>query len=280
MSTDFQRAREALGARLRELRTEAALSGRQLAGRLEWPHSKISKLETGRQTATEADIAGWAEQTGRPDLTDSLTAELRGLETQYQSWQRRLATGHRRAQREARAEEEAATVVRAYEPVVVPGMLQTPDYARHVIASGADLHQSPKDVEDAVRERMRRQDLLYERGRSFQFIIWEGALRAMVCPREAMASQLDRLTGMIGLDTVTLGIIPFSAALPLSLRHGFWIHDEAYVTVETINAGMWLDDAADVALYLRAWRKYDLVAVYGDGAHRLIGQARHALGPI
>jgi len=178
------------------------------------------------------------------------------------------------------AEEAAAGSIRAYEPTVVPGTLQTPDYARHVIASGAALHQSPKDVEDAVRERMRRQELLYERGRQFHFILWEGALRAMVCPRAAMAFQLDRLAGLVGLDTVRLGIIPFTAALPLSLRHGFWIHDEAYVTVETINAGMWLDDAADVALYVRAWSTYEMVAVYGDDAHRLIGQARHALGPI
>jgi len=280
VSTDFQRAREALGARLRELRTEARLTGRQLAETLGWPPSKVSKLETGRQTATETDLQEWAAGTGSADLAAGLIADLRGMETQYQSWQRRLASGHRRTQQEAMAEEAAAGSIRAYEPTVVPGTLQTPDYARHVIASGAALHQSPKDVEDAVRERMRRQELLYERGRQFHFILWEGALRAMVCPRAAMAFQLDRLAGLVGLDTVRLGIIPFTAALPLSLRHGFWIHDEAYVTVETINAGMWLDDAADVALYVRAWSTYEMVAVYGDDAHRLIGQARHALGPI
>jgi transcriptional regulator with XRE-family HTH domain len=280
VSTDFQRAREALGARLRQLRTEANLTGRDLAAELGWPHSKVSKLETGRQTAAPADLKAWAQATGRPDAAESLKADLRGLETQYQSWRRRLANGHRTVQREAGAEEREAGLIRAYEPNVIPGMLQTPDYARAVIASGAVLHQSPRDTEDAVRERMRRQEALYEAGRSFRFILWEGALRALVCPRDVLAGQLDRLAGVIGVDTVTLGVIPFSAVLPLSLRHGFWIHDEKFVTVETINAGLWLDSPADVALYVRAWGMFEQVAVHGVEAHRLIASARLGLGAL
>ncbi|MCX4749804.1 helix-turn-helix domain-containing protein [Kitasatospora sp. NBC_01287] len=280
MSTDFQRAREALGARLRQLRVDAGLSGRALAALAGWPHSKISKLETGRQTAVEADLTAWAEHTGNLGMAASLHADLRGLETQYRSWRRRLAAGHEAAQREAGAEERAARMVRAYEPTVIPGILQTPDYARAVLTAAAVLHQSPRDTEDAVRERVRRQELLYERGRSFHFILWEGVLHAQPCPREVLAAQLDRLTGLVGLDTVTLGVIPFSAALPLTLRHGFWIHDEAYVTVETINAALWLDTRADVDLYLRAWSMYEQVAEFGAGVHRLIGRARHALAAL
>ncbi|MGK4583527.1 helix-turn-helix domain-containing protein [Kitasatospora sp. HPMI-4] len=279
MSTDFQRAREALGVRLHQLRVGSGLTGRQLAERLAWPPSKISKLENGRQTATEADLNAWAEATGQPALVSSLHADLRGMETQYQSWKRRLAAGHRRAQVEAGQEERSAGLIRAYELTTIPGVLQTPDYARHVLASGALLHQSPRDTEDAVRERMRRQELLYEPGRRFRLLLWEGALRALVCPRDMLAAQLDRLTGLIGLDTVDLGIIPFAADLPLTLRHGFWIHDEEHVTVETINAALWLDSAADVALYTRAWTMYDQVAVRGSQAHRLIAAARRPLGP-
>lgn len=182
MSTDFQRAREALGARLHQLRTDSRLTGRQLAAQLGWPHSKISKLENGRQTATENDLRAWAEATGNAGLAASLQSGLRGLETQYQSWKRRLAGGHRRAQREAGEEERKAETVRVYEPTAIPGALQTPDYARHVLSSGALLHQSPRDTEDAVRERMRRQELLYEPGRRFRIVLWEGALRALVCP--------------------------------------------------------------------------------------------------
>lgn len=192
MSTDFQRAREALGARLRQFRKDAGPSGRELASAAYWPHTKISKLENRRQSATEADLTTRAEHTGHPTASASLHADLHGLETQYRSWKRRLAAYHQSAQREAYTEERNASLVRAYEPTVIPGMLQTPDYARAVLTSGALLHQSPRDTEDAVRERMRRQELLYERGRLFRFILWEAVLRAQVCSPDVLIAQLDR----------------------------------------------------------------------------------------
>uniref|UniRef100_UPI0012FF3C47 helix-turn-helix domain-containing protein n=1 Tax=Streptomyces exfoliatus TaxID=1905 RepID=UPI0012FF3C47 len=60
MSTDFQQARVSLGARLRELRAEGGLTGRELAGRLAWGQSKVSKLENGKQTPAVADLTAWA----------------------------------------------------------------------------------------------------------------------------------------------------------------------------------------------------------------------------
>ncbi|SOB84227.1 helix-turn-helix domain-containing protein [Streptomyces sp. 1331.2] len=278
--SDFQRAREALGVRLHQLRDDAGLTGRALAARLGWPHSKISKLENGRQTATPHDLTAWAEATGHPSVAGSLQSDLAMLETHYRSWRRRLANGHQPAQQEAGSEERGACVVRAYEPNVVPGLLQTPEYARHVLLASAALHQSPQDTDDAVRERMRRQELLYVPGRRFQFILWEGALRARICPPDVLASQLDRLSGLVGLDTVSISIIPFLADLPLTLRHGFWIHDQSYVTVETINAALHLDDHADVSLYLRAWGMYEQAAVTGAEARRILVSARHTIGPI
>lgn len=88
MSTDFQQAREALGLRLRELRLSAPggrLTGTQLAWRLGWPHSKIYKLENGRQTATSEDLRAWAGGVGRPDVFDELDARLKGFESHIRS---------------------------------------------------------------------------------------------------------------------------------------------------------------------------------------------------
>ncbi|MFD2120575.1 Scr1 family TA system antitoxin-like transcriptional regulator [Streptomyces cirratus] len=78
-----------------------------------------------------------------------------------------------------------------------------------------------------------------------------------------MLGQLDRLAGIIGLDTVTLGVLPFSASLDFTPKHGFWIHDERNVIVETLSAEMELKEPEDVALYLRLWEYYDQAAVYG-----------------
>ncbi|MEW1569781.1 helix-turn-helix transcriptional regulator [Streptomyces sp. NPDC093509] len=94
MSTDHQSARVALGARLRMLRAEAGLDGQGIAERLGWQRSKVSRLETGKQTPTSEDLRQWAQAVGRPDVADELAGRLTGLETRYRSMRRQLAGGH------------------------------------------------------------------------------------------------------------------------------------------------------------------------------------------
>lgn len=277
MSTDFQRARIALGVRLRELRTEAGLSGREMAARCGWLPSKVSKLENGRQTPKPDDLTAWSLAVGRPALAAELNGRLTGLEVTYRSWRRQLASGHRARQETAAVEHLNSRLIRAYEATVIPGIFQTADYARHVLVHNAELRQTPRDTEEAVRARMKRQASLYEPGHEFRALLWEGALRARVCPPDVLAAQLDRLAGLIGLDTVQLGVIPFEAELTITPRHGFWIYDERLVIVETLNAEMWLDDAADIELYGKAWERLGAAAAHGRIAHRLIARARAAL---
>ena len=74
-------ARHALGQRLRELRHQAGLTGRQVAQSLSWPASKVSKLENGRQTPTDDDVRGWASVTHAGAETESLLASLYGVAT-------------------------------------------------------------------------------------------------------------------------------------------------------------------------------------------------------
>ncbi|MBD0743913.1 Scr1 family TA system antitoxin-like transcriptional regulator [Streptomyces sp. CBMA152] len=280
MSTDFQSARIALGARLRELRTEGGLNGKDIAARLGWARSKVSRLENGKQTATAEDLDAWAAAAGAPEQADDLKSRLRGLESQQRSWRRQLAAGQRPVQDRYVVEYRSTTVVRGYEATVIPGLFQTPDYARHLMAKNAELLQStPRDTDAAVQARMRRQEVLYETGRLFRVLIWEGALHALICPREAMAGQLDRIVGLIGMSTVELGIVPFGAPLKLSPKHGFWIFDEERVVVETINTELQFESADDVALYGRVWDGLNEAAAYGPHAHRLIARARTQMHP-
>lgn len=142
MSTDFQKARDALGSRLRELRTAGRagrLTGPQLGERLGWPHSKIYKLENGRQTANAADLQAWAEATGCPDAAAELQAHLQGLESHVRSWRRQLAKGHRPVQDAITAEHARTTTLYIWENSLIPGMVQTPDYARAVFTRHAQL---------------------------------------------------------------------------------------------------------------------------------------------
>ncbi|MFM9551236.1 helix-turn-helix domain-containing protein [Streptomyces caniscabiei] len=280
MSTDFQQAREALGLRLRELRLSATggrLTGTQLAQRLGWPHSKIYKLENGRQTATSEDLRAWAGGVGQPDTFDELDARLKGFESHIRSWRRQLAAGHRPVQDGWNLEVGRSQTIYAWEESVVPGMLQTADYARHIFLRYADLHGSVRDTDAAVRARMRRQEWLYETGRKFHALVWEAALHALICPPSVLAGQLDRLAGTIGMDTVELGIIPLNASLKIPTANGFWILDDRLVIAEDWHAELWLDDAESVATYRRVWNTLRESAVYGADAQNLVRAARRTV---
>lgn len=126
MSTDFQTAREALGARLRELRTEAGLEGKDLAAKSGWQPSKVSRLQNGKQTPTAADLTAWALVCGRPDIEAELQGLRAGLELKqrHRSWRRQLAGGHRGRQEIAVRQTEATTLIRGLEVSRIPGLFR------------------------------------------------------------------------------------------------------------------------------------------------------------
>lgn len=253
------------------------LTGTQLAARLGWPHSKIYKLENGRQTATAEDLRAWAEATDQPSATDELHSRLKGLESHIRSWRRQLASGHRAVQDAITAEHARTATLRIWENCLVAGMLQTADYARAVFTRHAELMQSPRDTEDAVRARVQHQEGLYDSSKRYRIMMWEGALRSLVCPPSVLAAQLDRLATVIGLDTIELGIVPFASPLKIQPANGFWIYDERLVVAEDWHAELWLDDADTIAAYMRTWNTLRESAVFGADAQRVIHEARRCL---
>ena len=274
MTTDYQQARAALGVRLRELRTEAGLNGKEFAELIGWQRSKVSRLENGKQSATEADVEAWARALERLDVVGELKGRTRSLETSYRSWKRQLADGHRAVQEGHVLQEARAETIHLFESGIIPGIFQTPEYARGVLIDVSNRLGTPRDVEEGVRARMKRQAALYQPGHHFHALVWEAALHVARCAPEAMAAQLDRLGSLIGLDTVTLGVIPLGARTPFSPKHGFWIIDEQLVIADTWNAELWLDSNDDVAFYRKVWGLLHEAAVFDHQAHRLIMRAR------
>ncbi|MFJ2216795.1 helix-turn-helix domain-containing protein [Streptomyces sp. NPDC101062] len=282
MGTDYQQARAALGARLRELRfscPDGRLTGQQLAQRLGWQGSKVSKLENGRQTATPEDLRAWADATEQPGVYPELAARLAGFESHIRSWRRALANGFKPLHEGLSAEIERTSEMWVWEESVIAGPLQTPEYARHVIQRYSELFGGVGDVEDAVRSRVQRQEWLYRPGRKLHVLMWEAALRSLICPPSVLAAQLDRLTGMIGMDTVELGVIPFTASVKIVPANGFWVLDDRLVVAEDWHAEMWLDDSDNVTLYRKVWKTLRESAVYGVDAHNVINAARRGLNP-
>lgn len=276
--TDYQTARASLGARLREVRGESGLSGRALAQELGWHPSKVSKLELGRQTASVDDLKAWAGACGAADAAPELIAMRRTLETHYASWRRQLAGGTR-AEQAAFVDLESRTYrLRAFESAVVPGILQTPEYARHLLQAVVDLHGAPDDIEAGVGARMERARILSDPLTKLDIVMWEPVLYARLCPREVMIAQLEYITHLIAGRRVAIGVVPLRSRLPAVPEHGFWIFDDDRVNVETTGAELTLTDGDSIAPYRRVFAELSAVAVRGTAALRLVERARYGLG--
>jgi transcriptional regulator with XRE-family HTH domain len=266
----LRQAREALGQRLRELRRDANLTGQALADQLGWPQSKVSKIETGRQSPTETDIAGWTRVAGSPEAAPDLIATLRTLETMYAEWRRQLHTGMRKRQQSISEIEAEASSVRNFQTMFVPGLLQTPDYARSLMAESVEFHEVANDLDEAVPARMRRQEVLYRADKRFHFLVTEAVLRHRFCAADVLVDQLYRLVALSASKNIRLGVIPFSSEFRFAPHHGFVIYDRRIVLVETIAAELSLTQHQEIAKYEKAFDRLVASAVYGRDARHVI----------
>jgi len=272
-------ARSALGKRLRELRQQAGLSGRQLADSLSWPPSKVSKLENGRQTPSDDDIRAWTRATNGDAETVGLLASLHTLEIQHARWQLVLRTGLRPHQQELIEWDEKTRLFRVFEATVIPGLLQTAEYARARFAEGVRRLKVPNDVDQAVAARVQRQEILYRPDKRFHFVLTEAALRFRLCPPEIMLGQLDRLISFSQLPNVRLGIIAFETPYATSPWHGFWLYDNDRVLVETFSAALDLRQPQEIELYGNAFEQLASVASYARSARAVINRVIEDLAP-
>jgi transcriptional regulator with XRE-family HTH domain len=272
-------AREALGARLRGLRRDAGLTGRQLALLAGWQGSKISKIEYGKQAPSESDIRLWCQHSRAQDHVDDLVAAVRDIEAMYVEWRRRLRTGTRRRQEKSRALEAESSLLRWYEPVLVPGLLQTAAYATAVMRRVIDFYQVPDDLEAGVAARMERQQILYDGRRRFHFVLAEQALWTVVGGRNVMAEQLDRLRTVVSLASVSLGVLPRQSPYRVPSNQ-FIIFDDRMVQVEAVSAELTIAQPFEVALYARAFQELSKAAVHGRRAYEMISQSLRELRPM
>lgn len=275
----YQKAREALGLRLRELRRDARLTGQQIAEAHGWHRTKISKIEGGKQTPSIADIEAWAASCSVPELVPELIASLQALESHYIEYRRMFHAGLAPRQTMFGEYEAAATVIRNFETCFVPGLLQTAEYARHRLAEGRASHAAPDDLDAAVDSRMARQQILYGRSRQLHFIVTEAVLTLRLCPLDVLVGQLEKLAVASTMRTIRFGVIPFDADYPAAPIHGFHIFDDHRVVTETVTAALTITQASEVAVYLSVFNKLADVAVYGRDARVLVERAGDHLMP-
>lgn len=277
MTTSADQARASLGIRLRDIRRDAGLSGIQLAQLAGWLSSKVSKIEHGKQTPSEDDLRVWCEHCHALDELPDLTASVRSIETQFSEWRRIMRSGTRRRQQASATVYERARLFRIYEPAVVPGLLQTRDYAVAVLASFIDFVRVPDDAEAGATARLERQRVLTHGDRRFHMVLGEQALHTNVGGVEVMTGQLEHLLTVLRMPRLRLGVIPAGAPYRVPLNNGFWILDEALVQFDTYSAELSLIRPDEIALYGRAFERLSALAVYGTEAANLISRALNSL---
>jgi hypothetical protein len=240
---------------------------------LSWQPSKVSKIENGKQSPTDQDILDWTRATNTQGEAEALLASLHTLEVQHAEWQRVLKAGMLSHQLELSVTDQRTKVYHSFEPAVVPGLLQTAEFARAQFSRVVMVHRVPNDINDAVAKRMQRQEMLYQPGKAFHFVITEATLRYRLCSSEIMLGQLDRLISLTSLRNVRLGVIGYDTQYIVDPRHGFMLYDTDLVRVETYSAELNLRQPHEIELYARTFERLATVASYGRAAREIINHA-------
>lgn len=227
-----------LAERLWRMRKAARLTQDQLADAAGWvAHSKVTKIENGRQGIYEDDVRAWANAVGHPEEIPELLDMLNEEQVSHRRYSHQLRRGLAAIQNDLDRMVLGGRRIRNFEVTFVPGLLQTADYARYraqeaVRRQGFD----ESEVEATVAARRRRQDALFDSTRTFEFIITEATLRFALCPRQVMLGQITRLLDLAELPNVTLAIIPLDSwddVLATTPQHGFMVVDDTtYVELQ------------------------------------------------
>ncbi|MFF5441608.1 helix-turn-helix domain-containing protein [Streptomyces achromogenes] len=272
-----------LGRRLQDLRERAGLKREEAARVLHVAPATVRRMETAEVALKipylqlllkaygvpddEADVfVQLAEEANRPGWWQRFHDILPGWFSMYVSL------------------EGAASLIRSYEPHFVPGLLQTEDYARGVLKSGAIGQTSPDDIERHVDLRMRRQALLTRPDAPrFWAVMDETALRRPVGGPEVMRAQIDKLLEATELAHVTLQVAPFANGPhpgtygPFVLFRFAMAELPDMVYSEYLTGAVYLDARAEVATHLEVMDRMAAQAATAQRTKEILRDLRKEL---
>lgn len=241
-----------------------------------WGQPKVSKIESGRQLPTEDDVRAWAKVTGL-DPRELLALLDRALH-EFRTFRDTYPAEGDAAQHQASyaAAEQAATKLFYYQPLVVHALLQTPEYARALLAlpgGPADHGATADEIDRMIAQRMRRASILYEPGRDITVLVGEAALHTQVGSAQVMERQRNHIAHLASTVTrAKIGVVPFDRC-PILPLHG-WEQRDEIVSIETTAGDLEIADPTEVAQYERWAHLLSAAADYGatirmDGVPRL-----------
>jgi transcriptional regulator with XRE-family HTH domain len=249
--------RRRLGAELRRLREEAGLTIDRVAEVLECSPSKVSRIETGQVSATPRDVR---DMLGLYRVDDErLEAMVQvAREARQRGWWQKFVDVPDGVPAYVGLE-AAATSIDVYMSLIVPALLQTPDYARAVIAAvRPDL--PPSEIDRRVELRLRRQDLLgQEHPPRMRVLLDDTVLRRPVGGPAVMAAQRRRLLADADRPTVTVQVLEVEAGAHAGMDGPFTIFgfpapaERDVVALDSAADALYLEGPEDVARYRRVF---------------------------
>ncbi|MEU1409689.1 helix-turn-helix transcriptional regulator [Streptomyces sp. NPDC005728] len=276
-SAALDEARRAIAEKLREIRRDAGLSGREVAARAGWQPSKVSRLQSATTPPSDDDIRAWCLACDAEGQIPDLLAANRTADSMYLEWRRVQRSGLRRLQESRVPLYERTKTFRVYSSTVVPGFVQTYEYAAALLGNIARVHGAPDDVEDAAAARVERSHIVREGRHRFAFLLEESVLRHVVGEPAVMAGQLGYLLSVMALPAVSVGIIPAGRERAMWTLETFTMFDEDRVSVELLTAAVTVTAPGEIAMYVRAFEEMVSLAVFGSDARGLVSAAIDSL---
>jgi transcriptional regulator with XRE-family HTH domain len=254
--------RRRLRTELRRARQASGLTQDQVAAEMDWSLSKIIRIESASGGISANDLRTLLVRYGvtDPEQVDSLVALARAArERPWWSAYRDVAP---QSLLQLLEYESAAYVVRQFETMFIPGILQTEDYARAVIENYYDERLGSVQLRALVELRGRREDLFDgDNAPSFQFILDEAATRRLAGESSVMRRQLRRLIEIADRPNITVAVIPFSAGLHPGMKGPFELiefadpADSDIVYLESPRGDIFSDDPEETLSYREAFEK-------------------------
>jgi transcriptional regulator with XRE-family HTH domain len=263
--------RRELGALLRALRQQKNLTVEQVAALLLCSPSKVSRMETGHGVATPRDIRDLCDLYEVSDEAErGRMMQLAREGKQHGWWQSYDLDFDTFVGLEA-----DAIAIRRYQSTVIPGLLQTRDYARavhEVVIPSLDRER----VDELVEVRMMRQQLLTQNpALRFWVVLDEAVLHRAAGGSLVMSEQLHQLTRTTNLANVTIQVIPYAAGAHPAMESSFSMLDFAesvpsVVYVEGLVGRIYIDSPQDIARYREVFKRLCAIALSPQESIKLI----------
>ncbi|RKN39977.1 helix-turn-helix domain-containing protein [Micromonospora endolithica] len=269
--------RRQLGRLLTQLREDASVSLDTAAEGLDCSRQKVWRIEKGLVPVRVVDARVMCELYR---VSEDMKAIITGLakETRAKGWWHSYGDVVPSWFSLYVGLESSASVLRHYDAELIPGLLQTREYATELFRRKAPT-MSGEEREKLVEVRLQRQNILVRRlpsAPTLRVVLSEAVLRRTIPDRLAMAGQLRHLLDVAALPNVSLRVLPLAAGPPLASETGTFVlldfpqafgrasTEPTTVYLENITGALYLDKPAEVAAYVHVWS--DLEALASDEA--------------